>query len=144
MKILFTTDGSPCSEFALSEGCRLLSANGAEALVVSASEPALHAMGYEGLGAGLGAVIEQDSQRVIADLEKARTILGELGTEAAVRELKGDPASQILEAAAEFRPDVIVMGSHGRNAIGRLLLGSVSTQVLHQWPGAVLIIRPSD
>lgn len=143
MKILFTTDGSPCSDLALREGCRLLNARGAEALVVSASEPALYAAGYEGMGAGLTAVIEQDSQQVAADLEKARAILGELGVHAAVRELKGDPAAQILEAAAEFQPDVIVMGSHGRGPIGRLLLGSVSTKVVHDWAGAVLIIRPN-
>jgi nucleotide-binding universal stress UspA family protein len=142
MKILFTTDGSPCSELALREGCRLLPVQGAEALVVSATEPALYAAGYEGMGAGLTAVIEQDSQRVIADLEKARAILGELGVHAAVRELQGDPATQILEAAAEFQPDVIVMGSHGRSAIGRLMLGSVSDKVLHHWAGAVLIVRP--
>ena len=142
MKILFTTDGSPCSDWAMREGCRLLGATGAEALVVAVLEPALYAAGYEGMGAGLTAIIDQESSRLAADLDKARAILGELGVHAAVRELEGDPASQILAVAAEFQPDVIVMGSHGRGPIGRLMLGSVSDKVLHHWAGSVLIIRP--
>ncbi|MFN3428698.1 MAG: universal stress protein [Candidatus Sericytochromatia bacterium] len=143
MKILFTTDGSPCSDMALREGCRLLSARGAEALVVAVLEPVVYAAGYEGMGAGLTAIIDQEATRLGADLDKARATLAELGVQATVRELEGDPAAQILAAAAEFQPDVIVMGSHGRGAIGRLMLGSVSDQVLHHWAGSVLIIRPS-
>jgi nucleotide-binding universal stress UspA family protein len=44
--------------------------------------------------------------------------------------------------AADVGADVIVVGSHGRGAIERLLLGSVSEQVVRHAPCPVLVVRP--
>ncbi len=44
--------------------------------------------------------------------------------------------------AEEIGADVIVVGSHGRGAIERLLLGSVSEQVVRHAPCPVLVVRP--
>lgn len=41
----------------------------------------------------------------------------------------GNPASELLKTADEYKPDLIVVGSHGRSAIGRFFLGSVSQKV---------------
>jgi hypothetical protein len=55
--------------------------------------------------------------------------------------MEGDPVDMILRAAAEAHSDVIVMGTHGRTALGRLLLGSVPEAVLRKAPCPVLTVR---
>jgi nucleotide-binding universal stress UspA family protein len=54
---------------------------------------------------------------------------------------EGDPAESIVEAALSERADVIVVGSHGRGALGRALIGSVSDQVVRHAPCPVLVVR---
>jgi nucleotide-binding universal stress UspA family protein len=53
----------------------------------------------------------------------------------------GDPVAEILRAAAETRSDLIVMGTHGRTGLGRLLMGSVAEQVLRKAACPVLTVR---
>jgi nucleotide-binding universal stress UspA family protein len=53
----------------------------------------------------------------------------------------GDAGSQILESAKEFGADLIVMGTHGRSGLDRLLVGSVTRKVLHMGQASVLIAR---
>lgn len=53
----------------------------------------------------------------------------------------GDPANEILQAAAELRSDLIVTGSRGLGTLERLLLGSVARNVLIHAPCSVLIVR---
>lgn len=53
----------------------------------------------------------------------------------------GDPARKITELAEKEDFDMIVMGSRGHNALGRILLGSVSNHVLHYTKRTVLIVK---
>jgi nucleotide-binding universal stress UspA family protein len=60
----------------------------------------------------------------------------------AVTELRsGDPASGLLEAAADEGAGLLVLGAHGRGAVERFLLGSVSQNVLHHAPYSVLLVK---
>lgn len=52
------------------------------------------------------------------------------------------PVRGLLEAAGKWKPSLIVLGSHGRTALSRMLLGSVSQGVLHRSTGSVRITRP--
>lgn len=54
----------------------------------------------------------------------------------------GDPADEILKEAAERRTDLVVLGSHGRTGLQRVLLGSVARTVLVHADSSVLIVRP--
>jgi nucleotide-binding universal stress UspA family protein len=59
--------------------------------------------------------------------------------------LVGDPVTDILSVAAENKVDLIVMASHGRSGLSRLLMGSVAEGVMRQAPCPVLIVkRPSE
>ena len=56
----------------------------------------------------------------------------------------GKPAAKIVEAARNWPADLIVMGTHGRNVVGEILLGSVARGVLHKAPCPVMVLRPRD
>ncbi|MFT4978035.1 MAG: universal stress protein A [Myxococcota bacterium] len=53
----------------------------------------------------------------------------------------GEPASEIVACAEEGGHDLIVMGTHGRRGLARMLLGSVAEQVVRSSPIPVLLIR---
>lgn len=56
----------------------------------------------------------------------------------------GEPAKEILEAAREAGADLIALATHGRSGIGRLLHGSVASQVLHRAHVPVLLLREAE
>jgi nucleotide-binding universal stress UspA family protein len=56
----------------------------------------------------------------------------------------GDPATEILRLAGETKCDLIVMGTHGRTGLTRLVLGSVAEEVLRQAPCPVLAVKTPD
>ena len=53
----------------------------------------------------------------------------------------GQPGGEILECAARLRADLIVMGTHGRRGLNRLLMGSDAERVLHATPVPLLLVR---
>jgi nucleotide-binding universal stress UspA family protein len=63
------------------------------------------------------------------------------GVDASFLVWSGDRASGILAAAAAEGADLIVVGTHGRDLAGRLLLGSVSDQLVHDAPVSVMVVR---
>jgi nucleotide-binding universal stress UspA family protein len=54
---------------------------------------------------------------------------------------EGDAARTILRIAGEINADLIVMGTHGRTGLSRLLMGSVAEQVVRKAPCAVLTVK---
>ncbi|MCB9682361.1 MAG: universal stress protein [Alphaproteobacteria bacterium] len=84
-------------------------------------------------------------------LQAARTRLDALArrcTEAGVScdeaVTHGDPAATILDLADAWTADLIVMGTHGRRGLARVLLGSVAEQVLRRARVPVLVVRVAD
>ncbi|MDC4206584.1 MAG: universal stress protein [Candidatus Manganitrophus sp.] len=55
--------------------------------------------------------------------------------------LKGDPAAEIIKAAGDLQCDLIVMGTHGRTGVPRLLMGSVTERVLRTSPVPIVAVR---
>ena len=56
----------------------------------------------------------------------------------------GDPAREIIQLAADVEADLIVVGTHGKKTLERLLMGSVSLAVVKKAPCAVLVARPKE
>jgi nucleotide-binding universal stress UspA family protein len=54
---------------------------------------------------------------------------------------EGEPAAEILRVAREYHCDLIVLGTHGRTGLDRLLLGSVAEQVIRRAACPVLTVR---
>jgi nucleotide-binding universal stress UspA family protein len=55
--------------------------------------------------------------------------------------LEGDPATEIVRYAAEAGIDLIVMGTHGRTGLERLLMGSVAEKVMREAKCSVLVVK---
>jgi nucleotide-binding universal stress UspA family protein len=53
----------------------------------------------------------------------------------------GNPTRELIKRSDKLKPDVLVVGSHGRTVVGRLLLGSVSHKILHEAHSSVRISR---
>lgn len=56
----------------------------------------------------------------------------------------GDPAVEILSAVDELKPELVVMGTHGRKGFAHLILGSVAERVVRQCPVPVLTVRSAS
>jgi nucleotide-binding universal stress UspA family protein len=55
--------------------------------------------------------------------------------------LWGDPAKMLLKTIDVWNPELVVVGSHGRSVPAKLILGSVSTEVIHHAPCSVRVVR---
>lgn len=55
--------------------------------------------------------------------------------------LEGDPAGEIVRYAADASIDLIVLGTHGRTGLERLLMGSVAEKVMREAPCSVLVVK---
>jgi nucleotide-binding universal stress UspA family protein len=75
-----------------------------------------------------------NAKRVEADLAAA-------GLETLSCAMDGDPRDILVEACRTERADLIVLGSHGRTGLARLLMGSVASHVVSHAPCSVLVVR---
>lgn len=76
-----------------------------------------------------------------AALAEAKARLGEGGIDAHSAAPVGDAAAEIVRLAEDSGADLIVLGARGLNPLKRLVLGSVSTKVLHDAPCDVLVVK---
>ena len=145
MKILIATDGSEFSEAAVQKACELISKPGeTEVKLLSiyevpilATEPLMTAPDY------YQTVCE--NLKTLADgyVRKARTTIEDKvpGVKVTETVINGFPGQSIIEIADVWRPDVIVVGSHGHGFWSRAMLGSVSDAVVHHAPCSVMVVR---
>jgi nucleotide-binding universal stress UspA family protein len=82
-----------------------------------------------------------DADAARAGLETAAQRLRVAGQTVRTEVATGDPARRIVDMAADLRAEMIVMASHGRGALGRLIYGSVADQVGRESPVPVMVVR---
>ena len=133
-KIVLGYDGSAAARRALERVAELGAGNGCAVTLVGAAP--IHFSSLGPLPPGEAELAEQ--RRALAE---AHASLEEAGVRARVDLEWGDPAEIIVDVAAKEEADLIVVGTHGKNVVKRLALGSVSTKVLHEAPCDVLVVR---
>lgn len=145
--ILLATDGSPSAKLATDEAIRLASATGWPLRVVTVWNTPIP-VGYNFAALQLPPELRQLERAHAREAAQAAVTRAAVADVDATFELReGMAADEIVAAAAESHASLLVLGAHGWGAVKRLVLGSVSTQVLHESPCPVLVVRehkPAD
>ncbi len=89
-------------------------------------------------------VTKTDEQAAREAIKRTIAALGDLGAKAKAEIRRGRTADEIVRAARDDGTHLIIVGSRGWGEARAVLMGSVSEQVLHSAPCAVLIARPTD
>lgn len=141
--LLIATDGSELAEKALTQGIALAKAIGARVSVVTVTEPwHAFAAGEATVSFPIDEYEEGTTKWVSAVLSHAEKVGRDAGvTCGTVHEKDKHPAEGIIEASERLGCDLIVMASHGRRGLSRMLLGSQANQVVTQSSCPVLICR---
>ena len=148
MKVLLAVDGSACSEAAIDAVIEQHRAEGTAVRVLSVLEWPRNLpdsmMFAEGAAAAdqVLSVHEEERRRTAAVADAAVRRLARAGFSAAAEVREGDARHEIVDAAAAWGADAVVVGSHGRRRLERLLVGSVSEGVVRHAPCSVEVIRP--
>ncbi|APD08995.1 MULTISPECIES: universal stress protein [Thermus] len=138
--ILMPTDGSPCSFQALEHGLSLAKALGAKVHFLYVLENPAQAIWIAPESVPYGLELLEDLKKAGEEaIRKALDLAREKGVEATGEVKEGTPIPTIVEAAKGF--DLLVMGTHGRTGLDKLLLGSVTEGVLHRVSVPVLVVR---
>lgn len=142
-RILIPIDGSKTSERALQEAVKLAADKAALRLVYVIEEIyPLDAEGYAFIDyAALQAAVRHTGERALA---QAALQVRATGTtvESALLEARGERIAHVIDReAGDWRADLIVIGTHGRSGMSRLLLGSVAEGVVRGTSVPVLLVR---
>jgi len=140
--ILLPTDGSDVASAAAARAIALAKLAGAELHVVFVVEP----YAYTGIGAansaGLQEYLAASQRRASEALAPFSSLAQREGVTLSTETVEGSsPAEQIVETAHRCGADLIVMGSHGRTGVARVVLGSVAAKVLVLAPMPVMIVK---
>jgi nucleotide-binding universal stress UspA family protein len=131
MRILLAYDGFEHSQHALEQAAKLAADGKGEITVLSVVPPDARAS-----KSGGHVMLRPHAHE---DVARAHAYLRELGLPSEMKMDSGDPAEQIVAEATTGDHDVVVVGSRGHGALGRLVLGSVSTEVVARAPCPVLV-----
>jgi len=137
-QILIAIDGSAPSIDAARTGFDLAADLSAKVTTIYIVDPPVPYSGGIGIAPDeLLRVAGRDSEQAMTALRGAVQVPE--GADHLVR--VGHPAETILQVARDLRADMIVIGSHGRSGLGRVLLGSVAESVVRQASCPVLVVR---
>jgi len=145
LKVLIAVDGSPAAEETLVFAGNLLA--GKETDVTLIHVIAQHVVYSKG-GAAPEEVYDMPKERAVCtdmlNTSMQHLTTAGVGPRITHKLVTGDPADQILTAASNLAADLIILGSHGLNAMQRFLVGSVSTKVTTHASCAVLVVHPKE
>lgn len=131
-KILYSTDFSSYSNQAYFHAVALAEAHGASLTVLYVYVPDL-------LVPGVPREETVNRRYWQAQLEQIRPIDPKIPVHHVF--LEGEPAAEIVRYAKDAGIDLIVMGTHGRTGLERLLMGSVAEKVMREAPCSVLVVK---
>jgi len=142
-KILLPTDFSGCANYALPYAAEIARATKATIICLHVVEPVVPAVGYTGLAEpmpiDISEQLEDSAERQLPRLAECEECVG-LNVEEVI--VHGDPAAEIVRVAAEKEVNLIVISSHGRTGLGRMIFGSTAEAVVRHATCPVLVVKP--
>ena len=144
MKILLAIDNSQCSESGVKAVLEQMRPEGSEVCILHAVKPLLIIpLTYIGRVDSLAAAQQIKLKEGKELVELASQLLRKAGFTVYTDVEEGDPQAAIINYAARWHADLIVMGSHGKKGLDKALIGSVSETVLRHAHCSVEIVRPT-
>jgi nucleotide-binding universal stress UspA family protein len=141
-KILVPLDGSELAEWAVRHAEEIARGTGAEILLLQAVYLPMPIVPEAVLIAG-GKAVEEAGKEAAAYLEKMAESLRAEGFRVRTMVEERPPADAILRIADREEVDAIVMSTHGRSGLSRLVMGSVAESVLHATGRPVMLVKPA-
>ena len=141
-RILVPVDGGPVSAKGLKEAIKLARAARARLRLLHVVEE-YAAFSSPEVGANIGPILDalrDAGRRTLAKLERRARGLGARPETALAENVGGRVADTIVAQAKRWRADLIVMGTHGRRGVNRMLLGSDAELVIRNSPVPVLLV----
>jgi len=140
-KILAAVDGSPASSKGLREALRLAKSEGARLVLLNVVDEFPAFATLEAPAIDLTPMLREGGKRILARAQAAARKAG-VKPLVVMRETIGGPAADaIVREAKKQRADLIVLGTHGRRGVRRMLLGSDAGQVVSLSSVPVLLVR---
>jgi nucleotide-binding universal stress UspA family protein len=143
-RILAALDGSRAARLALDEAVKLAKASGAQVVAVSVVEHPARLVDVGAVYMAEETPSPAATDAATAALSEADEVCKAAGVSASTRAVDAygeDIATVIARTADECEADVIVMGTHGRRGVRRMLVGSVAESVLRAASVPVLMVR---
>lgn len=144
--ILFPTDFSECGNFALSYAASFARTFKASIICVNVIEPIVPTVGYSGMTeplpiADITEQLENSAERELPKLSECDECAGLTVEELVVH---GEAAAEIVRVARDRAVDLIIISSHGRTGLGRILFGSTAEAVVRHAHCPVLVVKPTS
>ncbi len=144
--ILLPTDFSECANYALAHAASLARKFGASIVCVHVIEPMVPTVGYSGMTeplpiADITDQLEDSAERELPKIAECEECKG-LEVEELI--VHGEAAAEIVRVAKDRNVDLIVISSHGRTGLGRILFGSTAEAVVRHASCPVLVVKPSQ
>lgn len=146
-RILVPVDGSPCSNAGLAEAMKLAKLTGAQLRLLHVVDQMPFAMSAEGYSAISGDVLSllREAGEEILQQGREQAVAAGIATDTVMFDsLAGRVADRVAEQASQWPADLVVLGTHGRRGVRRMLLGSDAEQVLRTAPVPVLLVRTPE
>ena len=146
MRIIITTDGSDFSRAAVERACQIIAAPERTSIkivsVYEIVEPIDISISPE-FSKEIEASAREKSDGFVAEASAAiRTRFPAIELETLVT--TGTVDEILIDAAREWKADLIVIGSHGRGFWERMLIGSITDSLVHHAPCSVLVVKKSE
>ena len=143
-RILVPVDGSPTSRRGLQEAIKLARLTGARLRLMHVVDELALATGLEAATMMTGEMMQllrEGGARLLAK-ERARAEKAGVATDSVLADsLAGRICDQVVDQARAWRADLIVLGTHGRRGVGRMLLGSDAEMIVRLATVPVLLVR---
>ena len=145
-RILVPVDGSATSNLGLAEAIKLAKLTGARLLLLHAVDIAAISLTPEAATAapGLFDAMRDAGEQVVSKAKATVESAGLTAETILVDTLSGRVSDLVVDQAKEWRADLIVIGTHGRRGVSRLLIGSDAEQIVRAAPVPVLLVRAPE
>ena len=146
-KIFVPIDGSAASNLGLKEAIKLARAQGAKLRLFHLVDEYVAVSSMDGVTLDTGDLLDtlrQTGRKILAKAQAQARRSGLKPESVMLESFGGRAADFIVQQAKKWGADLIVLGSHGRRGVKRLVLGSDAEQVIRTTPVPVLLVRAKD